>query len=172
MEFETNSVNIGRQKVGAGQRARQAYSGERAYPVILCVDDDADVLTILRLFLSTQRFEVVTAPNAAEARDLAEKYRPDLIITDDAMPGMSGRELCRALRDCGSTRDIPIILHSAKDVCEDDPDLFDRFVMKPAELDVFVRTIRALLDSGSLQRRLEPVCDQPRPRDPSDESDA
>lgn len=163
MEFETNPVTSGRQPVSGGQSARQACSAGRSHPVILCVDDDADVLTILRLFLSTQRFEVVTALNAAEALRLAEKYRPDLIITDDAMPGMSGRELCRALRDSGNTRDIPIILHSAKDVCEDDPDLFDRFVMKPAELDVFVRTIRALLDSGSLQRRLQAARSQPRP---------
>lgn len=154
MEYETNSATTGRQPLSGGQRARQASSATRSRPVILCVDDDADVLTILRLFLSTQRFEVITAPNAAEARRLAEEHRPDLIITDDAMPEMSGRELCRALRDCDSTRDIPIILHSAKDVCEDDPDLFDRFVMKPAELDVFVRAIRALLDSGSSQRRL------------------
>ncbi|MGH8202728.1 MAG: response regulator [Steroidobacteraceae bacterium] len=170
MEFETNSATIGRQPVGGGQRARRACAAARSHPVILCVDDDADVLTILRLFLSTQRFEVITALNAAEGRRLAEEHLPDLVITDDAMPGMSGRELCRALRDCGSTRDIPIILHSAKDVCEDDPDLFDRFVMKPTELDVFLRTIRALLDSGSSQRRLELARSQPR--DLGDESGA
>lgn len=157
MEFETKSVSMERQSVSGGEGARQACSAARSLPVILCVDDDADVLTILRLFLSTKRFEVITALNAVEALRLVEKRRPDLIVTDDAMPGMSGRELCRSLRERGEARDIPIILHSAQEVRVDEPGLFDRFVLKPAELDVFVRTIRALLDSGPAQRRQGPA---------------
>lgn len=148
MEFETKSVGVGRLPVSENRRGRHACSAARSCPVVLCVDDDADVLTILRLFLSAQRFEVITALNAVDALRLVEKSKPDLIITDDAMPGMSGRELCRALRDRADTHDIPLILHSAKDLCEDDPGPFDRFVLKPAELDVFVRTIRALLASS------------------------
>ncbi|HEY6517069.1 MAG TPA: response regulator [Steroidobacteraceae bacterium] len=151
--METKPVSVGRLPVGENGRARHACSAARSCPVVLCVDDDTDVLTILRLFLSAQRFEVVTALNAVDALRLVEESQPDLIITDDAMPGMSGRELCRALRDRADTHDIPLILHSAKELCEDDPGLFDRFVLKPAELDVFVRTIRALLASGGADSR-------------------
>lgn len=145
METEPTFNRIPRSRVRGGRGARVARLTAGAHPVILCVDDEPDLLTILRLFLSAQGFEVIPALNAVEALQLVTEHRPDLIITDCAMPGMSGLELCRTLRKRGDTRDIPIILYSGKDIWEDDPRLFDRFVLKPAELDVFVRTIRALL---------------------------
>ena len=61
------------------------------------------------------------------------------------MPGMSGLEFCRTLRERGEARDIPIILYSGVDFREEDCNLFDRCVMKPAEPDVFARAIRDLL---------------------------
>lgn len=117
----------------------------RVNPLILCVDDQPDMLTLLRLFLSRKGFEVIVAPNATEALQLVEQRHPDLIITDFAMPGMNGLELCRTLRDRRETRDIPIILYSSRDLWQDDPSLFDRFVLKPAELEAFAATIRDLL---------------------------
>lgn len=135
-----------RRSLSAGWSARQACAIVDSDPVILCVDDEPDLRTILRLYLSAQGFEVIQASNAAEALGVIEKRRPDLIITDCVMPGMSGLELCRTLREREDTRNIPIILHSGKDLWQDDyPRLFDRFVLKPAELDVFIRTVRALL---------------------------
>jgi DNA-binding response OmpR family regulator len=141
MEFDGRFDRNAQPPVSGGRRGR----GTSAGPVILCVDDEPDLLTILRLFLTSQGFEVIPALDAAEALQLIEENRPDLIITDYAMPGMSGLELCRKLRARADTSDIPIILCSGKELWEDDPHLFDRFVLKPAELDVFVRTIRALL---------------------------
>ncbi len=141
MEFE-GRFDITAELPGSGRRRGRETS---AGPVILCVDDEPDLLMILRLFLTAQGFEVIPALNAAEALQLIGENRPDLIITDYAMPGISGLEFCRKLRARADTRDIPIILCSGKELWEDDPDLFDRFVLKPAELDVFVRTIRALL---------------------------
>lgn len=114
---------------------------------ILCVDDQPDTLAMLRVLLSAKDFEVVTAPGAAEALQLIAEHPPDLIITDFVMPGMTGIDLCRALRRRERTRRIPIILYTSKDVCEEGPNLFDRFVLKPADLDTFVRTIRSLLSA-------------------------
>lgn len=147
MESEVRLNRIGRRPISGGCGAGAVRRTARSKPMILCVDDEPDLLTILRLFLSAQGFEVIPAMNAVEALQLVKERRPDLIITDCAMPGMSGLELCRALRERGGTRDIPIILYSGMDIWEDEPRPFDRFVLKPAELDVFVRTIRALLAS-------------------------
>lgn len=146
METKAPFDRISQRPVRAGWSARQTCATACSDPVILCVDDEPDLLTILRLFLSAQRLEVIPASNAIEALSLVESVRPDLIITDFAMPGMSGLELCRRLRERADTRDIPIILYSGKDLSQDDhPELFDRFVLKPAEHDVFIRTVRALL---------------------------
>jgi two-component system sensor histidine kinase ChiS len=146
METKPTFNRIPRRSVSAGCGARQASPTVGSNPVILCVDDEPDLLTILRLFLSAQDLEVIPASDAAEALSVLEQRRPDLIITDYAMPGMSGLELCRTLRDRADTCEIPIILYSGRDLWQDDyPRLFDRFVLKPAEFDVFIRTVRALL---------------------------
>lgn len=145
MESEARSDRAQPRPIGRGRSARAAPPSGCSNPVILYVDDEPDLLTILRLFLSAQGFEVIPTANAVEALHLVTERHPDLIITDSAMPGMSGLELCRTLRERADTRDIPIILYSGKDAWEDDSRLFDRFVLKPADLDVFVKTIRALL---------------------------
>lgn len=146
METEVAFNRIARPRIRSGGRNVRAARGTAvSSPVILCVDDEPDLLAILRLFLSAQGFQVIPTLSAIEALQVITERRPNLIITDCAMPGMSGLELCRKLRGRGDTRDIPIILYSGRDIWQDDPRLFDRFVQKPADLDVFVRTIRALL---------------------------
>lgn len=134
----------------------EAKSGAtaRSNPVILSVDDEPDNLTVLRLFLSAEGFEVMGASNAAEALQLIEDHCPDLIITDFVMPGMSGLDLCRTLRARGEARDIPIILYSGTDLREADPNLFDRFVLKPAELDGFARAVRELLPQNLRTKKI------------------
>lgn len=68
---------------------------------------------------------VIAASNAAEILQSIDEHRPHLIITDCAMPGMIGVQLCRTLREPHETRDIPLILHSGKDIREEDSYLFD-----------------------------------------------
>lgn len=160
MESEARFDRTARPTVTRGRSLRAARTTASSNPIILCVDDEPDLLTILRLFLSAQGFEVILAVNAVEALQLVAEHRPDLIITDCAMPGMSGLELCRTLRERGDTRDIPIILYSGKDIWEEDSRLFDRFVLKPAELDVFVRTIRALLTTSRARQFADEGSDQ------------
>ena len=73
------------------------HRGQRQ-PRILIADDDPDTLTILRLFLESQNFEVMLADNGAKAWRMIQKYLPDLIVTDYQMPEMSGMELSRRVR--------------------------------------------------------------------------
>lgn len=148
MEFGMRFNRTARPAVIDGRCARQRCVPGRGNPVVLCVDDEPDLLTILRLFLSADGFEVMTALNATQALQLIEEQRPDIIITDHAMPGISGLELCRTLRKRAETREIPIILYSGRDLWDDNSGLFDRLVMKPAEFGTFARTVRSLLTSS------------------------
>src|SRR5258708_21518092 len=86
--------------------------GMRPKARILAVDDSPDALTILRLFLSAEGFEVITAGDVGEALLRVREHSPDLIITDYAMPERTGLDLCRQLRSQHQTRHIPIVLHS------------------------------------------------------------
>ncbi len=77
---------------------------------ILIVDDDADILTILRGMLKREKFEVMDALCAEEALDILENQDVDLVISDLVMPGMSGKDLLKELREQDST--IPVIFVS------------------------------------------------------------
>lgn len=116
--------------------------------IILCVDDDPDALTILSLFLTGEGFLVITAGSATEALVRMQQRLPDFIITDYTMPGMSGLELCRRLRDCEETRGIPIILYTAMGLPAASR-LYDRTFLKPTDLDVFAGEIRRLLTAAN-----------------------
>jgi CheY-like chemotaxis protein len=78
---------------------------------ILIVDDDPNILRLLRAILRTGGFEVLTAPDATEALAMAERDPPDLIILDLLMPVMSGREFYRELRVRGIQS--PVMIASA-----------------------------------------------------------
>lgn len=152
MALETKLNRTARWPAAGGRGSREAPPTAHSKWLVLCVDDEPDALTILRLYLSAHGFETTVASNAAEGLRLVADRRPDLIITDYAMPGMSGLDLCRALRGRDETRGIPIILHSGLDLREDHPDLFDSFLLKPAELDLLAREIRSLLPAPRAQK--------------------
>jgi len=77
---------------------------------ILLVDDDPALRTLLRTTFEVADVEVVEAANATEARRAIEKTHPSVIVLDVNMPGMTGLELCRELKDDPATRDIPVVL--------------------------------------------------------------
>jgi CheY-like chemotaxis protein len=113
--------------------------------LILVVDDNADTLAALQLLLSILGFKVATARSAQEALKSVAKQRPDLIITDCEMPQMSGLALCRELRERDQTADIPIVLHTGKELPDDSPQLYDCRIAKTAGADAILSIIRALL---------------------------
>lgn len=80
---------------------------------ILIVDDLDDNLEILGSLLSFDGYEVQTARNGDEALERVQISRPDLILMDVLMPGMSGFELCERLKSRESTKDIPVIFVSS-----------------------------------------------------------
>lgn len=78
---------------------------------ILIVDDEPQIIRVLRTALSTQGYNVRIAANGIEGADIARDWLPDLVITDVSMPEMNGVELCRELR--ASSR-VPIIVLSVR----------------------------------------------------------
>lgn len=93
------------------ERVREEFGRlKQRAPKILVVDDKLDTLLLLRELLSSRGHEVITATEADEAMELVHSDKPDLVLLDVVMPGKSGYELCRELKEDPFTRLIPIIL--------------------------------------------------------------
>ncbi len=134
-----------RQPASDEREAGPSRSATRRHPCVLVVDDAPDTLTILQLFLSTNDFEVLTASSAHEALRRISERPPDLIITDYAMPEMTGLELCEQLRRQEITRHIPVVLHTGAALSDEPSPLYNHMLKKPADLDELLRRARALL---------------------------
>jgi putative two-component system response regulator len=93
------------------ERAREEYGRlKQRAPKILVVDDKLDTLLLLRELLSSRGYDIITATEAEEARQMVHSERPELILLDVVMPGKSGYELCRELKDDPFTRLIPVVM--------------------------------------------------------------
>ena len=81
---------------------------------ILVVDDEIYIVHILDFSLGMEGYEVVTALDGEEALRKVKECKPDLIVLDIMMPKMDGYETCKIIKNDEETKDIPIILLSAK----------------------------------------------------------
>ncbi len=79
-------------------------------PLILVADDELDTRLVAYRVLMALGYGVVLAKNGMEAIHLARKYRPDLVLTDQMMPVLDGKHMCKRLKEDPETREIPIIL--------------------------------------------------------------
>jgi CheY-like chemotaxis protein len=129
---------------GARGDADSVRAGKQR-PVILAVDDERDALDFLRLALAGVGYDFIEASSGAQALEIIEQHRPDLLIADVMMPGMTGLELCAQLRLRNDTQNIPIILYSAYPMRHSNVGLYDRAFVKPADLDELLAAISTLL---------------------------
>jgi two-component system phosphate regulon response regulator PhoB len=83
-------------------------------PLILIVEDEAAIVTLLSYNLEREGFQVLEARDGEEGLLLATERRPDLILLDWMLPLLSGIEVCRRLRRTPQTRSIPIIMLTAR----------------------------------------------------------
>ncbi|TAK57970.1 MAG: response regulator transcription factor [Dehalococcoidia bacterium] len=115
-------------------------------PLVLAVDDEAGILRLIKLELTTQGFRVVTASSGEEALRLAEEQRPDIALLDIVMPEMTGLEVMRRLRERSS---IPVILLTAKGSESDKVRGLelgaDDYLAKPFSPDELSARVRAVL---------------------------
>lgn len=85
-----------------------------ATPLVLVADDDRDILSLVTFRLERSGYRVVQASDGAEALELALEEAPDLAVLDLMMPRLTGLEVTRALRDDERTREVPVILLTAR----------------------------------------------------------
>jgi len=81
---------------------------------VLVVDDEIHIVHIVAIKLRNNGYEVISADNGAEALELALREKPDIVVTDYQMPVMTGLELVEKLRQHEETKDIPVIMLTAR----------------------------------------------------------
>jgi two-component system KDP operon response regulator KdpE len=112
---------------------------------VLIVDDDAQILRALRINLAARGYDVSLARTGPEALDVAAKTRPELVILDLGLPGLSGIQVIEGIR--GWT-DIPILVVSGRSDSADKVDALDAgaddYVTKPFAVDELLARVRAL----------------------------
>ena len=79
---------------------------------IMVVDNEMEIIQLIKLYLSREGYEVVWTTESTKAAELAQKEKPDLILLDVVMPGLSGIELCGRIRE---QSDVPILFVSCRD---------------------------------------------------------
>jgi two-component system KDP operon response regulator KdpE len=113
---------------------------------ILVVDDDPVVVKYLRASLRTQGWHVLTCLNGAEALQITERERPDIMILDIMMPKMDGFDVCRRLREWSQ---IPVIVLSVRSDMSDKVQALnlgaDDYLTKPFALEELVARINSVL---------------------------
>lgn len=124
-------------------------------PYILVVDDEADLLTLLRYNLEKDGFEVGEAVDGEEAMMMIRERRPDLILLDWMLPRLSGIEICRRVRRAADTQNLPVIMLTARGEENDRVRGLDcgadDYIVKPFSPSELVARVRAVL------RRLRPA---------------
>jgi len=124
-------------------------------PVILIAEDEAPLVTLLRYNIEKEGYRAVEARDGEEALMLAEEDAPDLVLLDWMLPRVSGIEVCRRLRAQAQTRNVPIIILTARG---EDADRVrgldtgaDDYVTKPFSMTELLARMRAVL------RRVRPT---------------
>jgi len=125
-------------------------------PRILIVEDNFELREFLR-DLFAPSYQVISAKDGQEGKEMALKYIPDLIISDIMMPGIKGNELCKILKNDVNTSHITIILFTAKGAPESIVDGYDcgadDYIVKPFETDLLVKKVKNIIATGENARK-------------------
>lgn len=123
---------------------------------ILVVDDEIKITSLIKNYLEKEGFDVITTDNGMKALEIINESRPDLVVLDLMMPGMSGYEVCRKIYPTG----IPVIMLTAKD--EEQDKLLglgigaDDYITKPFSLRELTARIRVVLRRINRQENHDP----------------
>lgn len=114
---------------------------------ILVVEDNDDILLLLKIILESQGYEVETANNGKEALKSIKEDQPQLVLMDIMMPGTSGLQVSRKIKKELNGESIPILLVSAIDRLKDEQfsnSMADDIIYKPFDLDELVSRVDLL----------------------------
>lgn len=115
---------------------------------ILVVEDTASEQDLIISYLVEGGYSVISATNGQEALQKIEAKRPDVVVTDLVMPGMSGLELCRSLKKNQDTKNLPIVACTSKNQELDKlwgmKQGIDVYVTKPFSREDILRAVRSV----------------------------
>jgi len=123
---------------------------------VLVADDEIHIVHVVAIKLRNNGFEVISAANGAEAFELACEEKPDIIVTDFQMPVMTGLQLVEKLRQCEQTKDIPVIMLTARGFAVEDRQKKDlqisELLSKPFSPKELLRSIEDILYQRAVMR--------------------
>ena len=130
-------------------------SSQTKHKVILVVDDEDDVRELLRVLLEREGYRVECACDGDEGLKIAKSLRPDLVITDHIMPGLSGKQLVRAMRETPALASTAVIMVTGASMSEALSDALGAvdvkaFLPKPSTWKAIRETVHACLGDKKL----------------------
>ena len=119
------------------------------HATVLVIDDEKDLLELVRYNLEKEHLDVITATDGQSGLEIGLKHKPDLVLLDLMMPGMNGLEVCKQLRSDARTSRVPIIMLTAK-AAETDKIVglemgADDYITKPFSVRELLARVRAVL---------------------------
>jgi two-component system phosphate regulon response regulator PhoB len=125
-------------------------------PLVLIVEDEAPLVTLLRYNLEKEGFEVCSAGDGEEALVQVAERKPDILLLDWTLPHVSGIEVCRQIRRAPQTRNLPVVMLTARG--EEGERVrglatgADDYIVKPFSVPELLARVRALLRRASPER--------------------
>jgi two-component system phosphate regulon response regulator PhoB len=120
-----------------------------ANETIMIVDDERDILQLIRYNLEKEGYKTITFTSGEQALSEAKRQQPHLIVLDLMLPGVDGIEVCKQLREENETKQIPILMVTAK---SEETDIIlglemgaDDYITKPFSPKVLIARVRAIL---------------------------
>jgi len=135
------------------QRTKKKQSGVVAMKDkkrILIVDDEPNIVNLVKLSLNQEKYDINEAYSTRDAMKAVKNRIPDIVVLDLMMPGVNGYEFCQALRGNPETKNIPVLILSAKSQMDDKLHAIDvgadDYVTKPFDPTELVRRIKLNLN--------------------------
>ena len=127
-------------------------------PLILCVDDDHDILRLMERFLTRHDYNVTTVDSGEKALLEIDKTKPDIVLLDIMMPGMDGFEVCSRLQKNEETAYISVIFVTALEGEQDKDKAFSAgavdYLVKPIQEDTLIQKVRSHLETNTRWEKL------------------
>ncbi len=118
-------------------------------PKVLVVEDNPLNMKLFSVLITAQGYDVLQAPDGVKGLELAREHHPDLILMDMQLPGISGLDVTRILKDDERTRSIPVVVTTAHIASGDDARIrecgCDGFLAKPIAISEFLSLIDSFL---------------------------
>jgi two-component system response regulator RegX3 len=115
---------------------------------VLIVDDETDIADTVEAVLRSEGFRVITASDGPQALDALRRERPDLVLLDYEMPGMTGTEVCGRIRRTKTERRVPVLLATAAMIDLSQLADADGFLVKPYQREVLLGFVTRLVQRG------------------------